>query len=183
MPPLSAALLIVRDLGLPAVASALVLVFASLISKGTLHRTDRIGAAAVAVGFAVGFQPLTSGGLLLDDALTVLPLAAVVSALLAPRVAARYAPGATIGVAGRASLLAAGLAAAMALYAVGDTRLTEVALVTVGAALGLAMGALVGDREPTGIRAPDPRVGAWAVVGVLLVAVAGFGVAGVVTGG
>jgi hypothetical protein len=183
MPPLSALLLILRDLGLPAVASTLVLVFASLISKGTLHRTDRIGAAAVAVGFAVGFQPLTSGGLHPEDALTVLPLAAVVSALLAPRVATRFAPGATIGVAGRAGLVAAGLTSAVALYVLGDTRLTEVALITVGAAIGLALGAQVGDREPAGITAPDPRVGAWAVVGILLVAVAGFGVAGVVTGG
>lgn len=178
MPPLSALLLVLRDLGLPAVASALVLVFASLLSKGTLHRADRIGAAAVAVGFAVGFQPVSGGGFRSDDSLTVLPLLAVVCALLAPRMATRLAPGATVGLLPRVALVAAGLASAVALYVLGDTRLVEVALVTTGAAVGLVVGAQVGDREPTALMAPDPRVGSWVVVGILLLVVWGFGVAG-----
>ncbi|MDP2308954.1 MAG: hypothetical protein Q8P18_23225 [Pseudomonadota bacterium] len=182
MPPLPALLLILRDLGLPAVASCMVLVLASMVSKGTLHRVDRIGAASVAVGFAVGFQPLSGGGFDGGDPVTVLPLVAVVTALLAPRLVTRFAPAAAVGALVRAGLFGAGIVSAVALYALGDTRLTEVALVTVGAAIGLVVGAQVGDQQPIKLVAPDPRVGAWAVVAVLLVAVWVLGVRGAVAG-
>lgn len=174
MPPLSAALLILRDLGLPAVATCTVLVLASMVSKGTLHRVDRIGAAAVAVGFAVGFQPVSGGGFDPNNPVSVLPLVAVASAVLAPRIATRIAPAAAVPAGLRAGLVVTGIASAAILYALGDTHLTEVALVAVGAAFGLVLGAQVGDREPVRVTAPDPRVGAWVVVAVLLLATWGL---------
>ncbi|MDP2314381.1 MAG: hypothetical protein Q8P41_15880 [Pseudomonadota bacterium] len=177
MPPLSAALLILRDLGLPAAISAVALVFASALSSAALHRTDRVAAAAVAIAFAVGYNAVSGGGFHPEDTVSVLPLVAVVCALLLPRIVARAAPKAAVAAPTRAGVLVAGVASAVVLYLAHDTRLTELALVPVGAALGLMLGTHLPDRGPPRLADPDPRAGAWIVVALLLLAVWGFGVA------
>lgn len=167
-------LVLLRDLVVPTVATGVVIVFASLVSRGTLHRADRIGSAAVAVGFAVGYQAVIGGGFDPADYVSVLPLVGVVAALLAPRIATRVRFGATVGLPLRVGIVVAGLAAAGVLHLVGQAHLAGLALVTVGTAWGLALGAHVGDRESVPLVAPDARPGAWAVVAGMLVAVCAF---------
>jgi len=75
-----------------------------LVSRGALHRLDRVGAAAVAVGFAGAYQETTGGGWHPENPASWLPLAAVVTALIGPRLAARLAPEAGVPLAARGFL-------------------------------------------------------------------------------
>jgi hypothetical protein len=168
---------LLRDLGVSALVAAVVVLLGALISRGALHRTDRLGAAAIAVGFAVGYNRVIGGGFRADDLISVLPLAAVVAALFAPRIASRAAPDAAVGAATRAGLVLVGIAAAATFYVGEQFHLTQLSVTTVGAAVGLVVGTQVAERAAPSARAPDPRPGAWAVVAGLLAAVGGFGAA------
>jgi len=169
---------LLRDLGVSALASAVVVLLGALISRATLHRTDRLGAAAIAVGFAVGYERVIGGGFRPNDLISVLPLGAVVAALFAPRIAARAAPDATVGLGVRGGVLALGIAAAGTFYMGEQFHLTQLCVTTVGAAVGLVVGTQVAERAAPSVRAPDPRPGSWMVFASLLAALTGFGAAG-----
>ncbi len=156
--------------GLVSAGTSLVVCTAAFgVSRGRLHRTDRVGAAAVAVGFVAGYQLVTGGGWHPERPVTWLPMIVVVGALIGPRLAGRLAPEAPVPPIARVFVLLAALGAAIAMLGVGRTEAAALELAVLGAAVGAALGERLGDDSgETGLLRPDRRVGAWVVAALVL---------------
>jgi hypothetical protein len=118
--------------------SALVLGGAWVLTRGRLHRTDRVGAAGVAVGFAFACADVLGTGFHPERPATMLPLAGVVGALLLPRLLARAAPNARVPAAARMFVVLASLMAGAAMLASGRLEAAALELAVFSATLGSA---------------------------------------------
>lgn len=157
--------------------------FIWLLTGGRAHRSDRIGSAALAIGFVAGFVVITGGGWHPAEGPNYLPLVAVVFAQLAPRLFATRFPELDIALAPRIGLLAAALGGGGLFVSLGDTTTAGLLLSLGGAALGIVASAGLKSSPSAGLAltrgleqrdaAPgrDPRPATWLVLGVLVVAV------------
>lgn len=131
-----------------AAATALVVCAAAWgVSRGRIHRSDRVGAAALAVGFVAAYQGVTGGGWHPERPVTAMPLVAVIGALILPRIAARAAPDATVHVTARGFVLVAAAASAVTMLAAGRPEAAALALAVLGGMLGAAAGERLAGRD------------------------------------
>ncbi len=136
-------------------------------SRARLHRADRIGAAALAVGFVGGYQLVVPGGGWHPERIvTWSPLIAVVGALIGPRLAARVAAEARVPLAARGFVL---LAAAAATLAIGPVEVGALLLCALGAGLGVTFSERLSDTTgEAGLHRPDRRPGTWVLAALLV---------------
>lgn len=140
-----------------------------VVSRVRVHRTDRIGAAALAVGFVAGYQFVTGGGWNPERPVTSLPVIVVAGALIGPRLAARLAPDARVPLAARAFVLVAASGAAVAMFLAGRHEVAGLEVCVLGAALGVTAGERLGDDSgEAGLHRPDRRPATWVLAALLV---------------
>lgn len=167
--PVVTPLALAIDFGVAAAVAFAVVGAAWVVSGARLHRADRIGAAALAVGFVAGYQMVTGGGWHPERPVTWLPLIVVAAALLGPRLAARTAPGASVPLAARAFVLVAASGAAVTTLLAGRTEVGALEACTLGAALGVTAGERLGDDSgEAGLGRPDRRPATWICAALLV---------------
>ncbi len=120
---------------------------------------DRVGAAGFVLGFVFGHHEVVGPGWDTGRAASWLPLIGVASALLLPRIVARYGE-LPVGVGPRVTMFVAIVGLCAACFLTGRQVAGQLELAVLGAAIGvLASGFLGGAR--------DLRAGTWITVALL----------------